>query len=144
VVTHVGLVAAKSRDFLSSIGSVGGQGANDRLMVSWTTLAGTSAKLDEVNSLQLEVVDFDSARRSVGAVRTLLRQRHPEGFDYGVETMASYIATTDRILGSVAIIGIVAASISLLVDGMGIMNMMGTAVLERTREIGVRKAIGAI
>ena len=57
--------------------------------------------------------------------------------------MASYIVTTNRILGGVSIIGIVAASISLLVGGMGIMNMMGTSVLERTREIGVRKAIGA-
>ena len=57
--------------------------------------------------------------------------------------MASYIVTTNRILGGVAVIGIVAASISLLVGGMGIMNMMGTSVLERTREIGVRKAIGA-
>ena len=76
-------------------------------------------------------------------MRALLKRRHPNGFEYGAETMASYIATTGRILGGVAIVGTVAASISLLVGGLGIMNMMGTAVLERTREIGVRKAIGA-
>ena len=139
----IGLLGAKSRDFLSSIGSAGGQSANDRLLVPWTTLAGMSADADAVDSLQLEVTDFDSAQASAEAVRTLLERRHPDGFDYGVETMASYIVTTDRILTGVAVIGTVAASISLLVGGMGIMNMMGTAVLERTREIGVRKAIGA-
>jgi len=59
------------------------------------------------------------------------------------ETMASYIEITNKYFNGVAIIGIVSASISLLVGGMVIMNVMGTAVLERTREIGVRKAIGA-
>ncbi|HBS26263.1 MAG TPA: hypothetical protein DD827_03890, partial [Gammaproteobacteria bacterium] len=55
----------------------------------------------------------------------------------------SYLSTTDRILGGVGVVGIVAASISLLVGGMGIMNIMSTSVLERTREIGLRKALGA-
>jgi len=139
----IGLLAPKSRDFLSSIGSAGGQSANDRLLVPWTTLASMGGEPDGVDSLQLEVVDFGSAQRVTDRVRSLLKRRHPQGLEYGGETMASYIATTDRILGGVAIIGTVAASISLLVGGMGIMNMMGTAVLERTREIGVRKAIGA-
>jgi len=139
----VGLLASKSRDFLSSIGSAGGRSADDRLLVPWTTLASMSDEPDTVDSLQLEVVEFDRAQRVTDGVRTLLKRRHPQGFEYGGETMASYIATTDRILGGVAVIGTVAASISLLVGGMGIMNTMGTAVLERTREIGVRKAIGA-
>ena len=139
----IGLLGPKSRDFLSSIGSAGGQSANDRLLVPWTTLASMGDDPDAVGSLQLEVADFDAAQATADAVRALLGRRHPDGFDYGAETMASYIVTTDRILGGVAIIGTVAASISLLVGGMGIMNMMGTAVLERTREIGVRKAIGA-
>lgn len=138
----IGLLAGKSRDFLSSIGSAGGQNANDRIIIPYTTLHAMTGNRD-IGNLQLEVERFDEAASVADRVKQQLKHRHPLGFDYASETMASYIVTTNRILGGVSIIGIVAASISLLVGGMGIMNMMGTSVLERTREIGVRKAIGA-
>jgi putative ABC transport system permease protein len=83
------------------------------------------------------------AERAATQVEQLLRRAHDKQFDYTHETMAQYIKTTNRILRGVEMIGIVAASISLLVGGMGIMNIMGTSVLERTREIGLRKAMGA-
>lgn len=140
--TVIGLLASKSRDFLSSIGSATGQNANDRVLVPYTTLQSMIGTKD-IGNLQLEVKRFDEAESVAIEVKRRLKHRHPDGFHYSSETMASYIVTTNRILGGVAIIGIVAASISLLVGGMGIMNMMGTSVLERTREIGVRKAIGA-
>lgn len=138
----IGVLASKSRDFLSSIGSAGGQNANDRVIIPYTTLQAMTGSKD-IGNLQLEVERFDEAALVAERVKQRLLQRHPDGFSYSSETMASYIVTTNRILGGVAVIGIVAASISLLVGGMGIMNMMGTSVLERTREIGVRKAIGA-
>jgi len=138
----VGLLAEKSRDFLASIGSVGGQNANDRILMPFTTLQ-RMIGIDEIRNFQLEVQDFNQAETTAQAARQRLLENHPVGFDYRAETMSSYIETTNRILNGVSIIGIVSASISLLVGGMGIMNVMGTAVLERTREIGVRKAIGA-
>lgn len=138
----VGLLAGKSRDFLASIGSSGGQNANDRILMPYTTLQRMTGDKD-IRNLQLEVADFDSAESVATNTVDYLLSRHPKGFAYRGETMASYIETTNTILNGVAIIGIVSASISLLVGGMGIMNVMGTAVLERTREIGVRKAIGA-
>jgi len=138
----VGLLQGKSRDFLASIGSSGGQNANDRIVIPFTVLQQMQGG-DSIENFQLEVEEFNQAQQVGDRVRRLLGNRHPNGFQYRVETMASYIETTNRILGGVAIVGIIAASISLLVGGMGIMNMMGTAVLERTREIGVRKAIGA-
>jgi putative ABC transport system permease protein len=57
--------------------------------------------------------------------------------------MASYVETANRILGIVSLIGLVAASVSLLVGGLAIMNIMTTSVIERTQEIGLRRAIGA-
>ena len=138
----IGVLAGKSRDFLSSIGSAGGRNANDRVIIPYTTLQAMTGSRD-IDNLQLEVQRFEEAARVAERMRQQLKHRHPQGYEYASETMASYIVTTNRILGGVSIIGIVAASISLLVGGMGIMNMMGTSVLERTREIGVRKAIGA-
>ena len=138
----VGVVGGKSRDFLSSIGSAGGQDANDRVLVPYTTLQRLQGE-DEIDNLHLDVADFGEAETVGELVRERLRARHPVGYTYAAETMASYVRTTERILGGVSLIGIVAASISLLVGGMGIANMMGTSVLERTREIGIRKALGA-
>lgn len=139
--TIVGLLAGKSRDFLASIGSSGGQNANDRAIMPYTTMQRMNGQ-NEINNLHLEVTNFDGAEQTAESTKQHLLNNHPVGFDYRAETMASHIATTNRILNGVSIIGIVSASISLLVGGMGIMNVMGTAVLERTREIGVRKAIG--
>lgn len=141
-VTIIGLLAGKSRDFLSSIGSAGGENANDRVVVPWTWLQRVRGDR-EVDHLHLSVEVFDSAERVADDVVDFLSRRHGDHFNYTRETMASYIVTTGRILGGVAIVGTIAASVSLLVGGMGIMNMMGTAVLERTREIGLRRAVGA-
>jgi ABC-type antimicrobial peptide transport system permease subunit len=138
----VGLLAGKSRDFLSAIGSDGGQNANNRIIMPYTTLQRLTG-YDDIGTLQLEVVDFNDASSAGQQVIDLLGTRHAGAYDYQMEVMASYVDTTNRILGGVAIVGIVAASISLLVGGMGIMSLMSTAVLERTREIGIRKAIGA-
>ena len=138
----IGVLASKSRDFLASIGSEGGQNANDRVLMPYTVLQSLNNEKSIAN-FQIEVIEFDDAERSGAAVQQVLTQRHRNRFSYKYDTMAGYIKTSDRILGGVAIVGIVAASISLLVGGMGILNMMSTSVLERTREIGIRKSVGA-
>jgi len=136
--TVVGLLGGKSRDFLSSIGSAGGQDANDRVIVPYTTQQRLRG-VDEIDNLHLEVADFDEAETVATLVRGRLAARHPVGYAYAGETMAGYIRTTRRILGGVSLVGVIAASVSLLVGGMGIANMTGTSVLERTREIGARE-----
>src|SRR5216683_5906228 len=63
--------------------------------------------------------------------------------NFGIQTTASLISTFHSITGGIAIAMVVISSVGLMVGGIGVMNIMLVSVTERTREIGVRKAIGA-
>jgi putative ABC transport system permease protein len=138
----IGLLEAKSRDFLASIGSAGGQDANNRILLPYTTLQMQLGSKD-IHVLHAKAVDITQADAAVSQITGVLERQHNHRYKYKSTTMAEYIATSNRILQGVSLIGIVAASVSLLVGGMGIMNIISTSVLERTREIGLRKAVGA-
>ena len=140
--TVIGLLEHKSRDFLASIGSAGGQDANNRILVPFTTFQSQLGSKD-IQVLQAEAGSLEDADLAVKQITDVLDRLHNHNFTYKSDTMAKYIATSERILKGVSLIGIVAASISLLVGGLGIMNIISTSVLERTREIGLRKAVGA-
>ncbi len=140
--TVIGVLETKSRDFLASIGSAGGQDANNRILIPYTTFQQMQGH-KKINYLQAEAVTQAQASVAAEQLIAVLKRHNGRNFAYKSDTMDTYINTTQRILDGVAMIGIVAASVSLLVGGMGIMNIMSTSVLERTREIGLRKAIGA-
>lgn len=137
----IGVLKAKDRTFLSSIGSGGGQNVNSRVLLPWTVAQQLLGRTD-IDVLQGETAEGANAQLVGAQMATTLRQRHRGNFEYRYESMANYVQTADRILAGVSLIGLVAAAVSLLVAGLGIMNIMSTSVLERTREIGIRKAIG--
>ena len=140
--TVIGIIKEKKRDFLKSIGAAENYDINDRVLIPYTLhqqLLGTK----EIHTLSGEAVDSRSMHDAQTQIVELLQRRHNNKFAYTPESMEDWVQTIDRILTNISLAGIVAASVSLLVGGIGIMNIMTTSVVERTREIGIRKAIGA-
>jgi putative ABC transport system permease protein len=138
----VGVLAMKDRGFLESIGSAGGERTNSRVLIPYTTYQQMRGN-DEVTFLQVETKGLDYTGAAIAQLKGVLKRRYGDQYAYKTISMEQYIETAGRILKGVSVIGAIAASVSLLVGGMAIMNIMSTSVLERTREIGLRKALGA-
>ncbi|MEE9935996.1 MAG: ABC transporter permease [Deltaproteobacteria bacterium] len=100
-----------------------------------------------VRSIMVKAVSTDALERAETQIRELLRQRHRLGSsqedDFTVRNLTQMMQTAEQASRVMALLLAAIACVSLLVGGIGIMNIMLVSVTERTREIGIRMAVGA-
>jgi len=147
---RVGQMPFKIVGVLQSKGANGwGQDQDDTVMAPYTTVGRvlSRSKFRSVNMMNLSLVNMDYLEEAKREVTALLRQRHqlPDYVDDDFETRdtTEIMSTIGSVSSLMTVLLTAVAAISLLVGGIGIMNIMLVSVTERIKEIGLRMAIGA-
>lgn len=137
--TVIGVTTAK--------GGSGFSNQDDMVFVPISSLNTFLTGTETVSTIGVQAVDQTSMSLAQEGITTLLLDRHnipsPERADFSVLNQSDLVSAASSVTDTFTVLLASIAGISLLVGGIGIMNMMLTTVTERTREIGLRQAIGA-
>jgi putative ABC transport system permease protein len=128
-------------------GSTMGNDQDDQIVIPYTTAMKRILGNNRLGLVQLSAKSPEAIQTAMAEIRALLRQRHriPPGQDddFSMRSQEEIAATASQTTKTLSVLLASIAVVSLVVGGIGIMNIMLVSVTERTREIGIRMAIGA-
>lgn len=123
-----------------------GQDQDDVVIAPFTTVQKRILAIDYLSQIMASAVSEDDASEAVEQVTQILRDQHKimasEEDDFTVRSMEELISTFSSTSEMLTVLLVAVAGISLLIGGIGIMNIMYVSVKERTREVGLRMAVG--
>lgn len=129
---------------LTAKGGAGFSGPDDMILVPLSTMQKILSGMDYLSTMSVSVTDKNKMSEVKDLItNALLDKHHVAEADFSVISQEDILGTLTTVIDTFTLFLAAIASISLLVGGIGIMNMMLTTVTERTKEIGLRKAIGA-